>query len=193
MIWRSPQHLNGSRAGRRPCPGEHNNGGPRGGGMEEHFSWARGYAEKANRHIQERRPEQQDVPDNDKQNAQPAERPVPPPQNEQPTERKDEGPPPEKNHADWRRMLHLPDDRHQVDERDREVREPQRPQTRETPQQVRPTGDQPEKKSEEREVDWRRSLTDPDYRRQVRSEERAQKLERTEERHPDRAPSGHER
>jgi hypothetical protein len=156
--------------------------------MDEHFKWANGYAERANRHIRELRPEQQNVSDSDKQQThQGTERPQP--QHEQPTERKDEGPSPEKNQADWRRMLHVPGE-----ERDREVKEPQRPQTRETLQQARPAGDQPEKKAEEREVDWRRSLTDPDYRRQVISEERPKKLERTgeQERRPDRAPSGRE-
>jgi hypothetical protein len=149
--------------------------------MKEHFDWALGQAEKANRQIRERRLEQQDVADSDKQQTQPAERTVPQPQHDQPTEHKDEGPPPEKNKANWRRMLHLPDDRHQVDERDREVKEPQREQKRETPQQARPAGDQPEKKAGEREVDWRRSLTEPGYSHEIREQERAERLERAGE------------
>jgi hypothetical protein len=99
----------------------------------------------------------------------------------QPAEEQELDLPPEKNQADWRRMISEPDYRREVEHQEREVKEPQRQQTQETPQQARPAGDQPEKKAEEKDVDWRRTLTDPDYRQQVREQERAEKMERSGE------------
>jgi len=136
--------------------------------------------------------------------AQPETQPAAPeqvqePPREQPAKKEEPSLPPEKNQADWRRMISDPDYRREVEQQEREVKEPQRQQTQETPQQARPAGDQPEKKAEEKEVDWRRALTDPDYRRQAREQERAEKMERAgehrqeQEQGPQRPPSGRER
>jgi hypothetical protein len=167
--------------------------------MEDHFSWALEEAKRRNERIQERRPDQQNVPEGDEQKAQPEHQAPRPPQQEQPEEKPELSLPPEKNQADWRRMISDPDYRREVEQQEREVKEPQRQRTQETPQQARPVWDQPEKKAEGKEVDWRRTLTDPDYRQQVREQERAENMERAGEHlqeagaGPQRPPSGRER
>jgi hypothetical protein len=84
----------------------------------------------------------------------------------------------------------------QVEEQDREVKETQNQHTEGTPQQARPAGDQPEKKPEEKEFDWRRALTDPDYSREIRAQERAERQQRVgeqcQEQGLQRTPAGHE-
>ena len=162
--------------------------------MAAHHRWANEYAKKVSQHVQ-----QQSLAGSEKQQA-PEPKPQaaePPP--EQPAEKKELDLPPEKNQADWRRMISDPDYRREVEQQEREVKEPQRQETQETPQQAHPVGDQPEKKAEEKEVDWRRTLTDPDYRQQVREQERAENMERAGEHlqeagaGPQRPPSGRER
>lgn len=137
--------------------------------------WGNQFAERANRHLQ-----QQSLAGSDKEQAQPPEQ-SPGPEHVSADETHKPDVPPEKNHADWRRMMDDPDYRRQVEEREVEVRAPQHQQTRETPQQAGPDGDQPEKKREEKEFDWRRALTDPDYSHEIREQERAEQLERTAE------------
>jgi hypothetical protein len=157
--------------------------------MEEHFSWAAEYADKVNRHLQ-----QQSLAAGDKKQAPPAERPVQQAEHEQPTEQKNENSPPEKSQADWRRSLQRPDNNRRVEDQEQGVKERPPDRTQETPQRARSTGDDPDKRADNRDVDWRRSLTDPDYRRQVRAEERTQQLERSgvQEQGRTERPSGRE-
>jgi neurofilament heavy polypeptide len=163
---------------RRPSPGWTDRGD-----MPSQQDSAREQAKLNNERLQQKTPA-----GNDKQKAQQPEQPKPEPTPEQPT-------PPEKNQADWRRLLNDPDYRRQVEATPaREVKEPQRQQTQEASQQARP-GDQPEKKAEEKEVDWRRVLTDPDYRREVKQREAGQeKVAQQERQHGEqRVPSGRDR
>jgi hypothetical protein len=137
------------------------------GGMQDQQRSALEWAKLANERIQTLSQEQQQTP------AEPPKELPQPQRSEQQSatqEPQEPTPEPERNQVDWRRLLS--DEHHwrQVED-ERENHIPQHQQSQDK-QQARSDGNQLEKETEEKEIDWRRILSDPDYRREIKERDR---------------------